>query len=474
MKKIILPVLAVSLSFAACVGGGYKKPSVDLPSDPQISNPQVNKDIASFESYKWWNVFQDIVLDKMEEDSLNYNQDLKTAMARVAEAKARLTIARSNFYPSIDLKANAGDSKSIQDLKDYGFLSSRFTIGVAASYELDLWGKYIKQSESAKSDFLASQADRDAVRLTLTAEVAKTYFQLKALDSQLEIAKTTLSSREESYNVYNNRYQKGVISELDLRRVEAEMESVRAQVYTVENYVKTAETALSILIGRNPRAIIEKELERGNKIEDIIIIPEIPSAVPSDLLARRPDVKKMEWTLKSANAKIGSARAAFFPTISLTAFGGVASYELEDLFKDDKDTWSYSGDIVLPIFHVGKVVKNYQAAKAGYEQMLSSYQKTLQVAFKEILDAINTNKFAKDTLTAREKQTQALKKSYELAVKREKSGLGDLLDVLDVERMYLQSQLDLVTAQMNRLNSTVDICKALGGGWTEEKGFENK
>jgi multidrug efflux system outer membrane protein len=250
------------------------------------------------------------------------------------------------------------------------------------------------------------------------------------------------------------------------------MESVRAQVYTVENYVKTAETALSILIGRNPRAIIEQELERGNKIEDIIIIPEIPTAVPSDLILRRPDVKKMEWTLKSANAKIGSARAAFFPTISLTAFGGVASYELEDLFKDDKDTWSYSGDIVLPIFHGGKVVKNYQAAKAGYEQMLSSYQKTLQVAFKEILDAINTNKFAKDTLTAREKQTQALKKSYELAVKREKSGLGDLLDVLDVERMYLQSQLDLVTAQMNRLNSTVDICKALAEDGRKRKGLK--
>ncbi|MDD2524675.1 MAG: TolC family protein, partial [Endomicrobiaceae bacterium] len=144
---------------------------------------------------------------------------------------------------------------------------------------------------------LSSQSDRDAVKLTLTADVAKTYFQLKALDSQLAIAQTTLSSREESYNVYNNRFQKGIISELDLRRVEAEMESVRAQVYTVENYVKIAETSLSILIGRNPRAIIEDGVERGNKIEDIIVIPQIPTAVPSDLIARRPDIKKMEWTL---------------------------------------------------------------------------------------------------------------------------------------------------------------------------------
>jgi len=474
MKKIILPVLAVSLSLSACMGKSYKRPVIDLPSDAAAADPMINKDIASFENYKWWNIFQDIVLDKMEEESLKYNQDLKAAMARVAESKAKLTIARSSLYPAIDLKADASDSKSIQDLKDYGFLSSRFTIGLAASYEVDLWGKYIRQSESAKSDFLASQADRDAVRLTLTAEVAKTYFQLKALDAQLIIAQTTLKSREESYNVYNNRFQKGVISELDLRRVEAEMESVRAQVYTVENYVKKTETSLSILIGRNPRAIIEQELERGNKIEDIIIIPEIPAAVPSDLLARRPDIKKMEWTLKSANAQIASARAAFFPSIALTAFGGVASYELEDLFKDDKDTWSYSGDVVLPIFHGGKILKNYQASKAKYDQMLASYQKTLQSAFKDILDSINTHKFGQNTLAARQKQTQALKRSYELAVKRAKSGLGDLLDVLDVERMFLQAQLDLVSAQMNQLNATVDICKALGGGWTEEKGFESK
>jgi len=474
MKKVILPLMAICLSFSACMGKSYKRPIIDLPANTVTGDNTVNKDIASFENVKWWNIFQDIVLDKMEDEALKYNQDLKMAMARVAESKAKLSVTRASLYPTLDLTGNAGDSKSIQNLKDNGFLSSRYTVGLAVSYEVDLWGKYIRASESAKSDFLSSQSDRDAVKLTLTADVAKTYFQLKALDSQLAIAQTTLSSREESYNVYNNRFQKGIISELDLRRVEAEMESVRAQVYTVENYVKIAETSLSILIGRNPRAIIEEGVERGNKIEDIIVIPQIPTAVPSDLIARRPDIKKMEWTLKSANAQIGSAKAALFPSISLTGFGGVASYELEDLFKDDKDTWSYSGDIVIPIFHGGKIFKNYEATKAQYEQMLASYQKTIQVAFKEVLDAINTYQLGQKTLAAREKQTLALKKSYELSVKREKSGLADLLDVLDVERMLLQAQIDLATAQQDQLNATVDICRTLGGGWTEEKGFESK
>ena len=295
-----------------------------------------------------------------------------------------------------------------------------------------------------------------------------------SFDSQLEIAKDTLKSREDSFEVYSKRFDKGVINELDLRRVESEMESVRAQVYIVEQSLKSAETALSVLVGRSPKNIIEGSLDKGNKINDLTEIPKVPMSIPSDLISRRPDIKAAEYNLKSYNAEVGAAKAYLFPSISLTGNAGFASYELEDLFKKENDTWSYSGDIIWPIFSGGKNMKTYKAKKAQYEQVLSSYNKTIQTAFKEVLDAINNYSLGENMLEARQKEVLALQRSYELAIKREKAGLTDLLDVLDVERMLLQAQMDLVNAKNSQLNAVINICKSLGGGWTEEKSSSDK
>ena len=478
MKRIILPLILTTFLLSACVGKNFKKPETELPADQteqsaENKDEQINKDISAFETEEWWHIFQDVVLDKFEEEALKYNYDLKSAMARVEQAKANLSVARSNYYPTINLYGQVADSKSNRRMHyDWGMDSGRFAVGISASYELDLWGKYWRSGESAKATFLATQADQDAVKLTLTASVAQAYFQYMALDSQLEIAQNTLKSREDSYDVYTKRFNKGVISEFDLRRVEAEMESVRAQVYTVEQILKQTETALSILIGRSPKNMVNDTLDKGNKIKDVVVIPQVPAAVPSDLISRRPDIKASEYTLKSYNAEIGTAKAYLFPSISLTGKAGYASYELEDLFKEDSDTWSYSGDIVWPIFSGGKNMKTYKAKKAQYEQALSSYQKSIQTAFKEVLDAINTYSLGEKILAARQQESLALQKSYELAIKREKAGLTDLLDVLDVERTLLQAEMDLVSVKQAQLNAIIDICKALGGGWTEQDGFK--
>ena len=477
MKNIIVPLIAITFLLSACVGKNFKKPETELPTEQteqtaENKDEQINKDISAFETEQWWHIFQDIVLDKFEEEAMKYNYDLKSAMARVQQAKAELSVARSNYYPTINLYGQVADSKFYKKLQDYGVYSGRFSVGVSASYEIDLWGKYWRTGESAKATFLATQAEQDAVKLTLTATVAQAYFQYMALDSQLEIAQNTLKSREDSFEVYSKRFNKGIISEFDLRRVEAEMESVRAQVYTVEQALKQTETALSILIGRSPKNMVNDTLDKGNKIKDVMVIPQVPTAVPSDLISRRPDIKAAEYNLKSYNAQIGTAKAYLFPSISLTGNAGFASYELEDLFKEDSDTWSYSGDIVWPIFSGGKNMKTYKAKKAQYEQALSSYQKTIQTAFKEVLDAINTYSLGEKVLSARKQQSLALQKSYELAVKREKAGLTDLLDVLDVERTLLQAEMDLVCAKQDQLNALIDICKALGGGWTEQDGFK--
>lgn len=479
MKKVIVSLISAIFLFSACVGKNFKKPEVEIPQNQmeqtiENKDTQINKDISAFETEKWWHIFQDTVLDKFEEEALKYNYDLKIAMARVQEAKLNLSVAQANYYPTINVSGQITDSKFNKSLRDYNIYASRFAVGISASYEFDLWGKYWRNSEVAKSTFLSTQAEKDAVQLTLTATVAQAYFQYMALDCQLEIAKNTLKSRQNSFEVYSNRFKKGVISEFDLKRVEAEMEFVRAQVYTVEEALKKTESSLSVLIGRSPKKIVENSLEKGNKIKDTIVIPEIPMAIPSDLLSRRPDIKAQEYNLKASNAKVGTAKAILFPAIFLTGKAGFASYELENLFEKDSDTWSYSGDIVWTIFSGGKNMKTYETKKAQYEQMLSLYHKTVQTAFKETLDSINTYSLAKGIVKSKQAQTLALQKAYELALKREKAGLTDLLDVLDVERTLLQSEMDLVSARQYQLNAVVDICKVLGGGWTEKDGFKNK
>ena len=472
MKKISVFLCMAIFLLSACVGKNYKRPDLDLP-ETEVSSSQSEQSKKSKKEnqpmQEWWKIFNDDVLNAMEKEAIEYNSDLQLAIAHVKEARGKLSMTRSNQWPSLNVVGNVGDSKSYDDLKKYGIFSSRFSLGLVASYKFDLWGEYARAGEAAKAEFLSSKANKDAVLLSLTAEVAKEYFLLRTIDAEIVIAENTLKSREESFNVYQSRFNSGVINELDLRRVEAEMESVRAQLYSLQYQLKETETAISVLLGKTPKAIAEQTLERGKEIKDIVADIQVPQGIPSDLISRRPDLRKSEMQLKAANAEVGSAKAVYFPSISLTGEAGFASYELKDLFEDDSKNWSYSGNITLPIFRGGQVKGNYKVAKAQFEQALTSYKNTVQTAFKEVLDAINANSLTKETLQARQKQTAALERSYELSLKREKAGISSLLDVLDVERTLLQAQMDLASAQMQQLLAVVDICKALGGGWCENK-----
>ncbi len=366
------------------------------------------------------------------------------------------------------------DSKTNKVFRANGVRTNKFTVGLMASYEINLWGAYFKNAKSAKKDFLASKVDKDAVKLMLTAQVAQTYFTVLALNDQYNIAKETLKIREDSYNVYDSRFKKGVINELDLRRVEAEMESVRAQVYEIDAQLKVAQSSLNVLVGKTPKFIVQNTLEPKTKIEDISANICLPQNIPSDLLTKRPDIKAIEYKLESVSASASSVKAEMFPKISLTGMTGFASQELEDLFKKDKDgnyrdTWNYSGKISMPLFYGRRKIKNYKVAKEQYEEMTQEYLGTIQTAFKETLDAINNVEISKQTIIAYKKQESALSKSFVLAQKRQKAGIADLLDVLDVQRMWLQAQMNLVNARKSQLVYIVDVCKSLGGGWKEEK-----
>lgn len=450
-----------AMALAGCMmGPDYKRPQLDLPSS------QPGEDFSIFQNYQWWEMFEDEQLNKLETEALLYNRDLRQAVARVDQARAAVTSAVADQLPTIAAQGGSGRAGNY-----YGSGQTLSTGTVVASFELDLWGKYRRLSEAARADLLSSMAAKDTVLLALTAEVASTYFTLRTLDAQLEIAKRTLETRKESVRIYTSRYNAGYATEVDLRRVEADMYAVAATAKTLELSVATTETALSVLAGRSPRQIVEGMGPREGHLRDAVLLPNVPAGLPSRFLARRPDVRNAEGQLMAANARIGAARAAFFPDITLTGAAGYASYQLNELFQGPSGLWAFAGQLTQPIFAGGRIIAQNKAAKAQYAQMLASYEKTVQTAFKEALDALNSNRINRDIFEIRLAQTKALRRGYELTKKQEDAGLIGTMELLDVERNLLQSEMDLATARQNELLALIGLSKAFGGGWDDKCGF---
>jgi len=454
-------ILISALCLAGCaLGPNYKRPDLDLPTTSSEENFSV------FQNYQWWEMFQDEDLNKLEKQALQYNQDLRQAIARVDQARAGVVSAVADQLPAVGLQAGSGRAGNY-----YGSAQTPSTGTAVAAFELDLWGKYRRLSEAARAQLLSTMAAKDTVLLSLTAQVASAYFTLRMLDAQLDITNQTLDTRMESVRIYTSRYNAGVIAEVDLRRVEADMYTVEAQAKELELQVKQAETALAVLVGDSPREMIEKEWQRSGHLRDIAVLPEVPQGLPSQFLANRPDVRSAEGQLIAANARIGVARAAYFPDISLTAALGYASNELEQLFRSQNSIWGLGASAAMPIFAGGKIVAQNKAAKAQREEMLAAYQKAVQVAFKDALDALHANRINRDVFEIRLKQTLALRRSYELTKKQEDAGLIGTMELLDVERNLLQAEMALAQARQTELIGLVNLSKALGGGWNEQCGF---
>ena len=459
--KSAVMLLAGALFAGGCMlGPNYTKPESQLPAASQ-------EDFSIFTSAKWWEVFNDPVLNKMEEEALAYNKDLQVAIARVDEARANVGIATADQLPSLSAAGETGRAGNAQ-----GSGQTQSTANAVVSFELDLWGKYRRLSEAARAQLLSSEANRDTVRLALTADVARNYFSLLALDEQFAIASRTLEARKENVRIYESRYKNGYCTEVDLKRVQASMSSVEAQQRELKLKIAQTETALSVLLGRSPRAIAEEGVERGKDLSSITLVPEVPEGLPSDLLTRRPDVRQAEGQLIAANANIGAARAAYFPSIPLTASAGYASSALSDLFAGGSSgVWNLTGQVLAPIFEGGKIRAQNKAAEAQYRQMLATYEKTVQGAFKEALDALAANRINREVFDSYQQQTQAMQRSYDLTKKQEAAGLIGVTDLLDVESNLLSAEMSLSTARLNELNAVVTLCQALGGGWNETEGF---
>lgn len=446
---------------AGCMlGPNYKQPELELPTGEAADNFSV------FTNAKWWEVFGDPVLNQLESDALVYNKDLQAAVARVDQARAAVGIATADQMPSLSAAAESGRAGN-----DKGSGQTQSTAGLSVSYELDLWGKYRRLSEAARARLLSSEASRDTIRLTLTADVANNYFALRMLDEQLLIAQRTLKARQENVRIYESRYKNGYSTEVDLKRVEANMASVQAQERQLQLKITQTETALSVLVGRSPREIVQSNIARGKTINELTLIPDVPENLPSDLLARRPDIRSAEGQLIASNANIGAARASYFPSIPLTASAGYASGALDNLFRGASGVWALGGQVLAPIFEGGKIRAQNKKAEAEYREMLATYEKTVQGAFKEAYDALAANRLNREIYDSYKQQTEAMQRSYDLTKKQEDAGLIGVTDLLDVEENLLSAEMNLASARNDELAAIVNLSKALGGGWNVEEGF---
>jgi len=461
-RLVILSVIALALG-GCTVGPNYVRPTVDTPPSWRMTDAEA-KDVANA---AWWGQFNDPVLDNLIGTALQENLDLQIASARVDEFAGRYGFVRADLFPQVGANAAAGRQRFTEETGNTNPPGTNFTLNnysatLNAGWELDVWGRIRRATEAARAELVGSEEGRRAVILSLVGSVAGSYVNLRDLDRQLEISKETAKSRGESLALFKLRFEGGFTSEVEYVQVKSQYEEAMATIPAVEKAITQQENALCVLLGRNPGPI-----PRGKTI-DQLALPSIPAGLPSDLLTRRPDILLAEQNLVAANARIGVAKAAYYPSISLTGFFGSASTDLSTLFTGPAQVWSYSAPITMPIFTAGKIAGDVQAAEAIQRQALAGYRKAIQTAFREFDDALVDQARTREQLAAQGSQVQALQKYVELAQLRFDNGYASYLEVLDAERSLFNVQLSYTQNQGVLFQAMINLYKAMGGGWVTE------
>jgi len=463
MNKAIFSVWMVFLLAGCMVGPDYKRPALENPTAWRIEEKKAQETANT----AWWHQYNDPVMNALIDEALKQNLDLRIATARIDEYVGWYWVERSGLFPQIGGNADAGRSRVSEEgtapLSPQVKNPADFYQGVfSASWEIDLWGKLRRATEASRAELLASEEARQAVILSLVSAVANGYISLRDLDKQREIAVRTAKVREDAYKLFKQRFEGGVVSELELNQVKSEYEQALATIPQIEKQVTFQENALCQLLGRNPGPIA-----RGKGMDELIL-PVVPAGLPSDLLEKRPDIRQAEQVLVAANARIGVARAQYFPTISLTGFFGWASTDLSNLFTGPAQVWSWSGSLTAPIFTGGAIMGQVKAAEAIQQQALLSYQSTIQTAFREVDDALVDQKLTREQLEAQQRQVDSLREYTRLAWLRYENGFTSYLEVLDAERSLFSAELSHAQTQGVLFGALVNLYKAMGGGWVVE------
>ncbi len=418
------------------------------------------------EDGRWWRIYQDKDLEKLVEEALLGNADLLVAAARVDEARALLGEARAVQSPQVDARAGATRQHNSQHTavsppgapREYG--NYRATLNV--SYEADLWGRLSAGAAAARAELAASEASREAVRIALAAQVAKSYFALRSLDEQVDLTRKTVTLREDAFGLQRKRFDAGVISQFDLRQLEAESAVVSAQLPPLEREREREEIALAVLLGRMPADVFEKRITLENR-EQGMLAPVLPAGMPSELLLRRPDLVEAERRLAAANARVAVARSEIFPSISLTGALGYESAQLGNLFTGPAGIWLLGASLTQPIFTGGRFEARTAAAEARERAALAQYVQAIRNAFGEVRTALAVQARSLESYQAESLREAALIESLRLARLRYSSGVASQLDVIDAERGLLAARVARIEALRAHRAAIADLFRALGG-----------
>ena len=463
MKMRVLGLLMGCFFLAACaVGPDYSRPALSTPASFRMAG--VEKDTESFANLPWWDLLQDQELQRLIRTALEGNKDLIRATASIEEYQARLYIARTDFAPQLSGTANAPAFGRNAQFLVPGFPNAfNYYLQGNLSWELDFWGRVRRSNEAARGDLLSKEENRRAVVLELVSNVAQAYFDLLQFDMQLDIAKRTLQSWEESVRIARTRLRQGVIAKLDADQFEAERANAAARASELERQLIQKENQLSLLLGRNPESI-----RVGSRLTEQAMPPEITAGLPSQLLQRRPDLVRAEQELAAATARIGMAKADRFPKLSLTGILGVASPQLSKLFANGTDFGVVGPSLAGPLLNAQILGFQQEAVEAQARQAVAQYEQAILVAFKEVEDALVAVRTALEQRSAQAEQVESLRSAFRLASLRYQGGLANYLDVLIAQRNLFDAELSLTSTHRLHLVSVVQLYKALGGGWSPQ------
>ena len=460
MSRLYFSALATVLLAGCTLGPDYKRPEITAPAAFQFEP----KDVAQTADTLWWQQFQDPVLNQLIDEALRHNTNIQIAAANVEQAAAFLTQTRSQLFPAVGYGAGAQRERAREpafaaQIPNYPNPSSAYQAALQASWEIDLWGRIRRQSEAAYANVLASDEARRGVILSLVAQVASSYLQLRGLDAQLAVAHKTLATYKESVELFTLQFQYGQVSMMNVAQAQSQYETAAAQIPLIESQIAQTQSSLAVLIGRDPGPIV-----RGKSVDDLQL-PQVPAGLPSSLLERRPDLLQAEQQLIAANAQIGAAKALYFPTISLTGAFGSASADLSKLFSGPAKVWSYAGSLAGPIFSFGAVSGQVAQAEAAQQAALLNYQLAIRNAFADVDNALVANSKLREQLDAQAKLVAALQQYSDLARLQYDGGYAPYSTVLQAEQALFPAELNLASVRAQLFASAVNLYKAMGGGW---------
>ena len=463
LRRHWLILVTLLICTGCAVGPKYKRPTLTVPEGYRGLAPDAGQQTsASLADEKWWTVFQDPQLQQLIRTALVQNYDVRIAATRILQAQAILGITRADQYPTITGGASTTNARAQRTKVLPEFESSANEVNLSLDWELDFWGKFRRATEAARASLLATEWGKRAVISSLVSNVATAYFQLRELDLELEISKRTLDSRKQSLNLVEIRARGGVTALIDVRQSEQLVYTAAGSIPDLERRIEQQENFLSVLLGNNPGPIT-----RGKSLVENSVLPTVPAGLPSSLLEKRPDIQATEQQLVAANARIGVAKAAYFPQITLTAIAGYQSPALTDLFTGPAGFWNFGGQLLQPIFTGGRIRSNVRLTEAQQQEAVLFYQSTIQQAFREVSDSLIAYRKDQEFRQQQELLAVAAEDTVRLANVRYSGGVSSYLEVLDSDTRYFDAQLALAQAQLNERLALVQLYNALGGGWEQ-------